>query len=103
MSAARHLEWENATVSPTRVCVPLDGTPDDYWLDRFHQARTEAKQLRTRRNLPHLQIELRDREIAASEIPEGEHDRVRELLEALVASANRAPRSRYPTGVRLTG
>jgi hypothetical protein len=89
----RRLDWDNATVSPDRISVPLDGSPDDYWLDRFHEARSRANQVRAREQLPHLQIELRDGEIAASDIPEGDQESVRRLLAALVDSANRAPRA----------
>jgi len=104
MASARQLDWQHATVSPDRISVPLNGNPDDYWLDRFHEARAQAKHVRRAGNLPHLQIELRDGEIAASEIPEGEHDSVRNLLAALVDAANKTgrPRSlRY--GTRSTG
>lgn len=85
---ARHLEWERANVSPTRLTVPLNGSPDDYWLDRFHQARADVIRSRAQRQLPHLQIELRNGEIAASEITEGDHDRVRAVLVELVDTAN---------------
>lgn len=88
MSTPRELDWPHATVAPDRIAVPLDGDPDDYWLDRFYEARLRAKRLRQLGNLPHLQIELRDREVAATGIADGEHDKVRELLTALVDAAN---------------
>ena len=91
----RRLDWDNATVSPDRISVPLDGSPDDYWLDRFHEARSRANQVRAREQLPHLQIELRDGERAAPRLHDvhGDQESVRRLLAALVDSANRAPRA----------
>jgi hypothetical protein len=88
MTASRRLEWDKATFSNGAISVPLDGSPDDYWLDRFHQARAEAKQSRAARMLPHIQIELRDHTIAATGIPAAEQDLIRELLNSLVAAAN---------------
>ena len=93
MTSTRHLDWDRAVVSPGRICVPLDGGPDDYWLDRFHQARTESNLARARDRLPRLQIELRDGEISASDIAEGDDQSVRTLLGALVEAANRRPKS----------
>ena len=90
----RQLNWQDATVSPDRISVPLGGTADDYWLDRFHEARAEAKHVRRLGNLPHLQIELRDGEVAVTEIRDGEHDSVRHLLGALVEAANQRPAGR---------
>ena len=91
MTDVRRLDWENATVSLDKVSVPLDGSPDDNWLDRFYEARSLAKRTRVRGNLPHLQIELRDGTIAATEIREGELDAARALLTALVDAGNRKP------------
>jgi hypothetical protein len=81
-------------VSPERISVPLGGSADDYWLDRFHEARAEAKRSRRLGNLPHLQIELRDGAVAVTEIRDGEHDSVRHLLAALVDAANARPGGR---------
>lgn len=91
MTDMRRLDWENATVSLDRVSVPLDGSSDDNWLDRFYTARSLAKQTREQGKLPHLQIELRDSEIAATEVREGELDAARALLVALVDAGNRKP------------
>jgi hypothetical protein len=86
--SARELDWEHATVTPGRIAVPLTGTSDDHWLDRFHEARLQANRKRQLGKLPHLQIELRDREVAATGIVAGEASTVRDLLTALVDAAN---------------
>jgi hypothetical protein len=96
MMSVRRLDWDNAVQSGDRIAVPLDGGPDDYWLDRFHEARSRAKSVRASASLPHLQIELRGGAITATGICDGEHESVRGLLSGLVASANNersAPRS----------
>jgi len=91
--SVRHLDWDNAVVSLDKIAVPLEGGADDYWLDRFHEARTDAKRVRASAMLPHLQIELRDGEITATEIRDGEHENVKVLLSALVDTANRQGRT----------
>jgi hypothetical protein len=92
MAFAPHIDWQLANVTPDRISVPLGGSPDDDWLDRFQQARLDAKRTRTRENLPHLQIELRDGELAATGFRDGEHDGVKSLLDGLVDAANQAAR-----------
>lgn len=92
MASATQLDWGNATVSPGRISVPLGRDPDDDWLDRFQQARLDAKRLRTLGNLPHFQIELRGGEIAASGIRDVDHETVKRLLDALVDAANQTGR-----------
>jgi hypothetical protein len=94
VTSARELDWQHATVSPERIAVPLSGSPDDYWLDRFHEARLQAKRMRRLDDLPHLQIELRDGEVAVTGAADGEHDSVRDLLTALVDAANETGRHR---------
>jgi hypothetical protein len=84
----RTLDWRNATASRGRIAVPLDGASDDYWLDRFHMARSQVNRTRADGNLPHLQIELREEEIAATGVSDGEHDSVKRLLSSLVDAAN---------------
>jgi hypothetical protein len=98
MTPARQLEWGRAAVTPGRIAVPLTGTPDDYWLGRFHEARREATQMRQLGNLPHLQIELRGGEIAATGVEDGEDGTVRDLLSALVNAANGSARTRSRPG-----
>jgi hypothetical protein len=88
MTAARALDWQHATVASDSIAVPLGGEADDHWLDGFYEARTQAKRERRLDDLPHLQIELRAREVAATGIVAGEHDIVRALLTALVEAAN---------------
>ena len=94
MAFAPQLDWQLATVAPGRISVPLGGNPDDDWLDRFQEARLDAKRMRSRENLPHLQVELRDGEIAATGLRDGEHDGAKRLLTALVDAANQAGRRR---------
>jgi hypothetical protein len=94
MAYTTRLDWQHATVSPDRISVPLGGSPDDDWLDRFQEARLDAKRSRSLENLPHLQIELRGGEIAATGIGAGQHDGAKRLLVALVDAANRAGRRR---------
>lgn len=91
MTEMRRLDWKKETVTLDKVSVPLDGSSDDNWLDRFYQARSLAKQTRDQGNLPHLQIELRDTTIAATQIRDGELDAARALLIALVDAGNRKP------------
>jgi len=92
MAFAPHIDWQLASVSADRISVPLGGVPDDEWLDRFQEARLNAKRMRTLENLPHVQVELRDGEIAATGIAEGEHDGAKRLLSAIVDAANQAGR-----------
>lgn len=94
MAFAPRIDWQLATVSPGRISVPLGGSPDDEWLDRFQQARLHVNRTRSLENLPHVQIELRGGEIAATGVHEGDQDRVKLLLAALVDSANQAGRRR---------
>jgi hypothetical protein len=94
VTRACQLEWQHATVTPGRIAVPLTGAHDDYWLGRFHEARLQATRRRRLGNLPHLQIELRDREVAATGVVDGEDGSVRDLLSALVNSANDTPQPR---------
>ncbi len=94
MALATQLDWQLATVEPDRISVPLGGIPDDDWLDRFQEARLQAKRVRTQENLPHVQIELRDGTIAATGIGDGEQDGVKRLLTSLVEAANQADRRR---------
>jgi hypothetical protein len=96
MARARQLDWQRATVSPDRISVPLDGDPDDEWLDRFQQARLDANRERSLANLPHVQIDLREGQVAASGFGEGDGDGVRRLLGAVVDAANEAGRRRAP-------
>ena len=98
VKTARELDWQHATISPDRISVPLGGDPDDYWLERFQEARLQAKRTRRLGNLPHVQIELRDHEVAATGIADGEHDSVRDLLVALVDAANETARRRARPG-----
>jgi hypothetical protein len=90
MASARKLDSEHAEVSPGRIVIPLAGTGDDPWLDRFYAARGAAVGTRRRGNLPHLQIELHHDEIVVTEVPAGEEGAVKALLGRLVAAANKA-------------
>jgi hypothetical protein len=88
MGFSTRLDWRHANISPGRISVPLGGDPDDDWLDRFQAARLEANRARTLGRLPHVQIELRDGELAASGIRDEDHESVKRLLGTLVDAAN---------------
>jgi len=104
MAFTTQLDWQHATVTLDRISVPLGGNPDDDWLDRFQDARLNAKRVRMLGNLPHLQIELRDGELAATGIRDGDHDVVKGLLAALVDTANQPGRRRSrPNGRGAAG
>lgn len=94
MTSARELDWQHATVSLGRISVPLAGDPYDDWVDRFQAARLHANRRRSLGNLPHLQIDLRDHEVAVTGVVDGEQDSVRDLLTVLVDAANEAGRAR---------
>ncbi|HEY7965433.1 MAG TPA: hypothetical protein VID68_00230 [Solirubrobacteraceae bacterium] len=100
MAFTTQLDWQRATVTTDRISVPLGGNPDDDWLDRFQDARLDAKRVRVLGNLPHLQIELRDGEVAATGIRDGDHDGAKRLLTALVDTANQPGRRRSRPNAR---